>query len=138
MGTFMAEEKLKKSEINISALTSAAMGPLGDLWRVDITVLGEGLVGLWARNGKLRAVACPGIDGRAVQVPVTLWANLRLLSDRLKVPATVVVVGEGSVLYANWPPAGGLDYACRKDPVSGAVIEIPRGEFKEAKAPTAT
>lgn len=124
------------SDTNPKELFLASLAPIEQVWPVKVHVVNAGLAAIFSR-GKLHSFACVGRseEGKPiVSVPVTSWANVRLVSDRCKVPSSVYIETTKGLYYHSWPPHAGLDYSAQPDDVFGCVIQIPKRDFKLVEA----
>lgn len=108
------------------------------IWPVKLHVLTRGIGALFNR-GKLHSVCAVGqnTDQNYITVPLVQWANLRLLSTDIAATSAVFVdTGKNSLVYANWPPHSAMKYPVTEDPVWGAVVRVPKSEFKPVERST--
>lgn len=121
-------------------MTLATLQPVEALWGCQLTVIGAGIAAIWRGNGKtlhsVATLAWPVPRQEYCHVGVMAWSTLRMIADRLNVASAVFVEpGDKTLRFASWPPISGLGYPIRPDATAGAVVCLPKKEFKPVEQP---
>lgn len=117
--------------------TLSILAPITDIWGLEVGVIGPGLAALWGRrNGEPRmhhlgSIGLNDPNARHIAIPFEEFYMLRWLSQNAQVPHAFYVEGrEGGLMYVQYPAQSVVSFQPIPDPTRGAVVPIPKADFK--------